>query len=88
MDSLTPTQRVNNFVAITLLSAMNFKTDKDLYIFAEIDEDHCFGIVEEDVDISGMYADEMQETFDKWHQIANEIFLRYRADLIRRLENE
>lgn len=72
---------VDDFVAITLLTAIKYKTVEDMYDFAEIDYDHNFNICG-DEDFYGMYRDEQEKLFNSWHIKANEIFLAKRFELL------
>ena len=79
-------RKVDEFVAITLLSAINFRTQEDLYDFMEIDNDYNFGICQ--TNIIELYTQEQEELFEEWHQIANELFLMKRMELINLLTEE
>lgn len=72
---------VDEFVAITLLSAIQYKTVEDMFSFAEIDNDYGFNICG-DEDFYGMYLKEQEELFNSWHIKANELFLAKRFELL------
>lgn len=74
------TEKINEFVAITMLSAMSYKTHEDLYIFMEIDDDYQFDICHEN--IMDLFPEDKEKLFKEWNQIANEIFLHKRMELI------
>lgn len=79
-------RKVNEFVAITLLSAIHYKTEEDLYDFMTIDNDFNFGICQ--TNIVELYSQDQEELFKEWSQIANELFLIKRMELIDLLTEE
>lgn len=73
---------VDDFVAITLLTAIKYKTVEDMCDFAEIDYDYNFNICG-DEDFYSMYRDEQEKLFNSWHIKANELYLAKRFELLK-----
>lgn len=79
-------KEISDLIALAAMCQILYSCEEDMYDFAEIDEQHHFGICGEDEDISDMYYDEQMEVFAKWHKEALDRLIRLKAHLIKELE--
>lgn len=78
--------KINELIALTLLSAIQYRTVEDMFNFCEICDDYGFEITG-DIDFYGLYNDEQEKLFKEWHIKANEMFLKARKELLEMLCN-